>query len=223
MNEAFLITGLIGAVLFGTAFFLLLPSMRRAVANQRTEKALSGLGHKQLESITLDDGMDGRVYIDRLLLTDEGFLVIERNWRGGHIFGGDTIDTWAQVVGKQTSRFNNPMYALEHAIAAVKFHSPGVAVSGRAVFLGECSFPKGKPESVLVLEDIAAMSAVRPHAVPGKPAQQGWERIVAASETINEKAFITREAGRYRGRLFLGLLTVALALAWLTWRLLAME
>lgn len=201
------------------AAYLLLPQIKQFFSKRRIEKGITNLGAGQLRNFMLDDGMEGKVFIERLLLHPDGLLLLAGNWRDGHIFGGDRIDNWAQVAGKRTRKFANPLYSLETALAALRYHAPGVRVTAKILFLGDCTFPKGQPEGVLSLDDLNRAAQERDKKNIDPKLQLAWERLdgIVEQAVPEELAIEEDEAGR--GRMVAASLLVVLAVGWWTWHL----
>lgn len=217
-QEALLTWGVSGLLVL-LAVYLLLPVFKQYISHRREERRISRLGKQQLRNVILDDGMDGKVFIEWLSLAPEGLLVIARNTRDGHIFGGERIDTWAQVVGKQTSRFDNPLYAVGNEVAAVKYHVPDVPVSGIVVFVGDCSFPKGQPANTILLGDIPVRNRGKKDVPINISLQKAWARLEEQVETASNKELNLQEGEKKKGRLFAAVLLILLTAGWLGWRL----
>ena len=136
------------------AFYLLYTILKYNLHKYQLESQISRLGIKQLKDITIDDGMDGEIQVERVFLTARGILAISTNFLSGNIFGDDKIDTWAQVIDKRTYRFPNPLYNFEHTLAALKHHFNDLTVEGKILFVGQCAFPTGQPLGALLIDDL---------------------------------------------------------------------
>jgi hypothetical protein len=198
------------------------PLLRRLRERRAMDKRIAAVGVEQLRHVLLEDGMGGLSYYEHLLLTPRGILVLMGNPRDGIIFGGEQMDSWAQVVGKRTIRFANPLYTLEGQLSTLRYHLPKIALEGHVLFCGASSFPKGRPPGVWSLEDLAAAG------------QEGMQQAVqpvikAAWETLQQRARKLDPASegyllpvghspsylRWSGIILLA----ATAAAWLGWRL----
>ena len=214
--------GLSAALLVG-AIALAWPLIRCRNERKRLEQNIASLGVAQLHNVLLDDGMGGQSFYERLLLTPHGIMVLVSNPRDGIIFAGARMDTWAQVLGKRTIRFANPLYGMEGLLSTLRYHLPKVVLQGYVLFKGECSFPKGKPEGVWTLEDLAAAASeeVQPAVVP--VLKQAWETIEQQARKIDpaREGYLLPVQQR-RGWLLGGvaLLLAGSALGWPLWRLL---
>jgi hypothetical protein len=214
-----IITHGVALALILLALSLLIPGIKPFFLKRRIEKRITNLGVAQLRNFLLDDGVEGKVFIERLLLQPDGLLLLAGNRREGHIFGGERIDNWAQVVGKRTYKFANPLYALETALAALRYHAPGVSVTGKILFLGNCTFPKGQPESTLSLDDINTLAQQKSPAGIDAKLQKAWDVLAQRVEPAEAGELDTQESGTSGSRRWLASLLLLLATGWWLWRL----
>jgi len=215
----------IGLILLLAALLLVQPVWRRRAARRRIEKRIGWMGAQQLRNVLIDDGMEGKVFVERLLLTTDGTRVLVQNWRNGNIFGGDNIDVWAQVVGTRTRRFPNPLYAVSDVVASLRSHVPGVVVTGAVLFAGGCDFPKGKPENVLTLDDLpSAAPDSDDEVLVSATAAAAWAKLSAMAEPVTNPALLGDEGERHGGgRVGAAAASLVAALAWVAWRLWALR
>ncbi len=213
----------ISLVLLLAALVLVLPLFRQWLEQRRMEKRLAAVGTEQLKNVLMDDGMGGQSFFERVLLTPNGILVLFSNYRDGIIFAGERMDTWAQVEGKRTTRFTNPLYHIENQLTTLRYYLPKIAVSGHVVFMGSCSFPKGKPEGVWTLEDLQEAGNID-HTQPlAAPYQQAWEEIGRRARSIDparDSYLLPVKEGASPYRAWVALLLAGSALAWPLWNLL---
>lgn len=154
-------------------------AMRRALLN-----ALKSVAYDVVRDVLVPDGMDGRVHVDFLLLTQRGILVLDLREIPGLVFGGDQMDQWTVMTRTRRYTFLNPQGALLDRIAAVKQFASDVPVEGRVLFTNRSRFPKGRPKSVLILDSIKAEYApvdkgtMQEIVTNFRPA---WERLKAST------------------------------------------
>jgi len=222
-NEEILTWGVAAALLL-MALLMVRPAIRHRLQRRREERMINGLGVDQIRDVIIDDGMDGTVVLERLLLTPEGMLVLMTLRREGNLFGGDRIDTWVQVKGKRTIRFPNPFYTLETLLTAVRYHAPGITVRSRVLFLGNCTFPKGKPEGAWTMTDVPEHEGKKVSAGVLPVMQEKWDALKKHATPINPKTqahLLSIPDSCCRMRIALAVLQILAAGAWLAWRLLA--
>lgn len=221
MQAQFEIWGVSLALILG-ALVLVLPLVRQWIERRQMEKRIVSVGVAQLKNVLLDDGMGGQSFYERMLLTPKGILVLFSNFRDGIIFGGERMDSWAQVQGKRTTRFTNPLYSIESQLTTLRYYLPKVAVSGNVLFMGDCSFPKGKPEGVWTLEDLLAAENIEDKQPVAPQFQQAWEKISQRARPIDPRRDsyllpVNEGASPLRG--WLALVLLGFALAWPLWQL----
>jgi hypothetical protein len=126
---------------------------------------LESLGVKYLKDVVLPDGLDGLAFIDYLLLVPDGVVVLDVNHIEGHLFGGDRVDQWSQVVNNKTYKFENPLYNNQKKCQAVSWnveqilgHSDAQQHNWRShgwiTFSNAGNFPKGIPDQVSMIDDL---------------------------------------------------------------------
>lgn len=199
------------------------PLLRRAIERRRLERCIAAVGSAQMRNVLLEDGMGGQSFYEYLLLTPGGILSLVSNPRDGIIFGGERMDTWAQVVGKRTTRFANPFYGMEAQLTTLRHHLPQVVVEGLVLFMGNCSFPKGKPQGVWTRSDLAKAGENGGQQAVVPVLREAWQQLEQRARSIDPKREgyllpLEQEPSRLRGLLALSL--GGIALAWLLWRLL---
>ena len=159
------------------ALLLAMPLLRRSFVRRRMERCIASSGLERMRNVLLDDGMGGLAFFEWLLMSPHEIRVLTTNPRDGIIFAGDRMDTWAQVMGKRTIRFANPLYSMEGLLACLRYHQPKVSTAGRILFMGNCSFPKGRPEGVMTLPDLERErgDGVKEAALP--VVEQAWKEL----------------------------------------------
>ena len=127
---------------------------------------MESLGVKFIRDAVFPDGVDGLVFIDYLLLVPNGFVVIDMRHSEGHLFGGETVDQWSQVINNKTYKFDNPLYSNQSECQAVtwsmqnKIDPAGTQnnkqwnVQGWVVFSNAGNFPKGIPARVCMIDEL---------------------------------------------------------------------
>lgn len=133
---------------------------------RHARKVIESLGLKFLQNVVLPDGVDGLAFIDYLLLVPDGFVVLDVHHIEGHLFGGESVDQWSQVINNKTYKFPNPLYAnqskcqavlwnLQHNIAPEDGHANKEwQAHGWVAFSNIGNFPKGIPAQVSMIDDL---------------------------------------------------------------------
>lgn len=152
-------------VLLGAIFFIW-KQVNKGQHQRHVQKVIDSLGVKYLHNLVLPDGIDGLVFIDYLLLSPVGFIVLDVDHVEGHLFGGETVDQWSQVVNNKTYKFSNPLYSNQQKCQAVTWNIEQLAgidekneksewqTHGWVAFTNAGDFPKGIPKQVSMIDDL---------------------------------------------------------------------
>lgn len=156
------------------------PALRDGFEDWLIRRALGRMGREVLNRVVLPDGIDGRVNIDYLVLTDEGVTVVRVKRYPGVIFGGDKVDQWSQVIDNGSYRFPNPLRELRSQVGVVRSLIPGVPVEGMLLFGRDSQFPKGKPDGVYLMSELkrkARNSGVQASASVPDELMESWKAL----------------------------------------------
>jgi hypothetical protein len=146
----------------------------RGREERRILRAVRKQGAEILAALEVPDGLDGRMFIDYLVLTAESIRVVVVKRYEGLIYAGEKLAEWTQVVRQNNYRFPNPLKELELKIIALGSIVPGVPITGYVLFSESCKFPTRQPGGVLRLGDPAPTYEKRP--VP-EDLQQAWRKL----------------------------------------------
>jgi uncharacterized protein YjiS (DUF1127 family) len=175
-DQLYLALGAIAGI--AALIFLLRTSLFNWREERRLRRAIRRLGARALHDIRLNDGMGGQVTIDYILLAADRILVVGVKRFSGLIFGGAQTDQWTQVINRCSYKFPNPDDYLQRQVEAVRLLVPGTAVTGVHLFTHGATFPKGKPDNVLLSREIR-QRAPRLRKLPGA-LRQAWEQLLQA-------------------------------------------
>jgi hypothetical protein len=145
--------GLAAALVVGLTTALSLSVWRR-----RRPKIMQVLQDVALEAahhVLLPNGMGGQIYIEHLLLTAEGIVVVDVKEYEGAIFGGDRMDEWTVITANRRFTFQNPQETLYDRVAAVRRLARDVPVQGHVLFSTGADFTKGRPRDVILADEFA--------------------------------------------------------------------
>ena len=185
-------------------------------------RAVRKLGVAVLRNIVISDGMDGRVLIENIILTPDGIYILPIKRYCGIIFAADNIETWTQVVGKRSYKFPNPLPELETYIMAVRNLLPAVDVTGYILVTHDAEFPKGKPERIIPLPEIAGVLASKGDNVSDQ-LKIAWDKLKSAGQELSkEQKSAMKHLDDGSGDPSQYIISVGLlcaALGWLVWRL----
>ena len=164
-----------------TLVILLARYLRRSQHTRQINKLIRDLSRGELRHITLPDAVDGEVWIDCLLLTDGGLLVLDIRDYTGNLFGGESINEWTQLIGVKSHKFSNPLLELPARVQAVQALVGDIPVTGQVVFTRRGEFPKGQPEGVCMVDEVyERLSAFLRPALPDEKLNEAWSKVKAA-------------------------------------------
>jgi Nuclease-related domain len=128
---------------------------RRRRGRQRGPRdALEAIAAACLHDVLVPDGMGGQIYVEYLLLTNRGIVVVDVKDFAGVVFASDQMQEWT-VIGKgRRFGFPNPQGTLLDRVAAVRALVRGIPVEGHIVFASEADFSKGRPRHVLLASEL---------------------------------------------------------------------
>ena len=148
------IVGLSFAVIILMILMMIVKTYIRTKSYRYFPRIIRKISKNYLKNVVIPDAVEGSSFIDWLVLTPRGILIISQKPYQGIIFCSENISHWTQVVDRRSYSFDNPMRQLELDLVTIKSMVPGVAVKGYVVFDRDSFFPKGKPKTVLTLNEI---------------------------------------------------------------------
>jgi hypothetical protein len=141
---------------------------------RRIRRAVRKQGVAVLTALEISDGLDGRMFIDYLVLTAAAIRVVVVKRYEGFIYAGETLAEWTQVVKQNSYRFPNPLRELELKIIALRTIVPGIPITGLVLFSESSKFPTRKPAGVMRLGD--PVPAFSKSSIP-ESLQQAWLKL----------------------------------------------
>lgn len=141
--------------------------------------AINAVAIERLEDVLVPDGMGGEIHLEHLLLTARGILVINVKRYDGVIFASERMDQWTAIGSDGRSTFKNPLASLYDRVAAVRGLVRDIEVTGFLLFPSQADFSKGRPDDVLLPEDLATTYA--------KPDKDGIGQVNEAFEPLWER------------------------------------
>lgn len=149
-------------------------------ANKKIDLALKPYSHAELHNVVFPDGVGGLIDIERIVLTEQGVLIIETYPISGNLFGADKIEKWSQILNGKSFKFTNPLYRIQMLRQAIQVIAPNTPIFYRVIFTANDSFfPKGKPDAVstlLTLESDLEMLKQAP--MMTEKQRLNWDRIL---------------------------------------------
>lgn len=145
---------------------------------RKLDLALQELRKDEMKAIIIPDGIGGLLEVERLILMEQGLLIIESYPMTGHLFGAEKIDQWTQIIDGRSFKFANPLRQINNARHAIQALAPKVPIFCRVVFTDNSNFPKGKPDDVSVLSSLENdLQPIKNKAKMPDLASLAWERI----------------------------------------------
>lgn len=217
-----LITWGLTLLLLLAALFLILPAIKGWYRELVLRQKINSLAAESLHQVVLPDGMEGAVYLENLLLTPDGLLVLAIHGYRGVLFAADNIDNWTQVIGKRSYKFPNPLTQLESDVLAVRACVNNIPVTGRVLFTSGVEFPKGKPEKLISLTELENMRQQNQDKPVPATYLQAWEelkhRIRTPEVLALRKLYAVDRESHFSSQTVAGTVMLLLAAAWIGWR-----
>jgi hypothetical protein len=176
---------LAGAPLLGLAVLLMLVLLlgalwwlrrrRAAQPEQRLRQAAAAM----LRNVLVPDGGGGELLLGHVLLTPRGILLVDLRHVDGHVFGGESMQDWTVLAKNGRYTFANPQHPLYDRLAAVRRLVLDVPVEGCIAFTGRARFSRGRPQHVLLFDElISSLEAERAAAGDSLAAfMPYWDRL----------------------------------------------
>lgn len=170
-------------IIFAIILTVIISVVLRRTKHQRAiKKLINDLSRQSLRNIFLPDGIDGEIWIDGLLLTDGGLIVLDIRDYTGNLFGGSTINEWTQLIGGKSYKFSNPLLEMTTRVHAVQA-LVDVPVTGCVVFTRRGNFPKNIPDGASMIDEtFEQQSAFLRPALPEPSLEQAWQKILLAAK-----------------------------------------
>jgi hypothetical protein len=170
-----------GVVVAGIAFLVWWKRRHRSSIND----VLAAVAFARMRDIVVPDGMGGEIHVEHLLLTARGVLVVDVKRYEGVVFASNLMDTWTSIGAEGRTTFPNPLGSLYDRVAAVRQLIREIDVAGFIVFPAKADFSKGRPEHVLLPDDLLE-AYPRPEADQVKQLLEAfaphWERLQNAAQ-----------------------------------------
>lgn len=168
---------------------------RQLQPDQRIQKILKPHQQAYARQLIIPDGIGGVLEIEHLIMLRQGLLILQRFPLSGHLYGADKIDQWTQLVDGRSYKFANPLQQLLDVQQSLSLLAPKIPIFVHTVFTGNCNFPKGKPDSVSVLDTLEndLNRIFNQPTLPEKTLEKVWQSLLniarhkgrAASETFS--------------------------------------
>ena len=172
-------------VLLGAAAYFIREKVRQVRARKAIDNVISSVAYDELRNVLLPTGTGDQIHVNCLLLTQKGLLVIDLFDAHGMIFAGEKMEQWSIFGPKRHFMITNPLPILYDRVAALsQFAGEDVPVEGRIVFSMRGEFPKGRPDTVIRLDELQDQFPAVERSAGGAAAAFAdvWERIKLAAQ-----------------------------------------
>jgi len=172
----------VGAI--AAAVYFVRDWLRQVRARKAIDNVISSVAYDELRNVLVPTGTGDQIHVHYLLLTQQGLLVIDLFDVQGVIFAGEKMAQWSVFGPKRHHTFTNPLPMLEDRVMAVRQLAGETPVHGRIVFSMRGEFPKGRPESVIRLDELQDGFPVVERSPGGVAAAFApvWDRIKQVSQ-----------------------------------------
>ncbi len=208
--------GVFPAICVLAGLLLIWQPFRRVRAYMRLQRVIRTLGVEWLRDVYVPATLDSHIYLEYLLLTPRGLLLLHVKPYYGNIFAGEQIEYWTQVIGHKSFKFINPLHQLQVDLGELHSLLPKIFLQGQVLFTAGSSFPKGKPENVLRIDEIKPLASDAAQTVPDDLAG-AWQSLCEKAQPANQirlRVYLRRGDVR---RLIYGGALIGITLGWLLW------
>jgi len=193
--------------------------IKEYVCEWQLNRLLKNIGSESLRNVTIPDGLDGKIFIEYLILTPKKILLLGVKKYQGLIFAAEKIDLWTQVIGNKSYKFENPLRQLENDTVALNSIIEHSKIEGKVLFINGSEFPKGKPDNVVSISDVKEWRDDKGLDI-SEPLRTDWKHLLKLA-VINDlgKGDLIDETNSSGLNVFSLMSMVAVLVLWLVWRL----
>jgi hypothetical protein len=222
VNNSDLVTWAVAGLILLLGLFLQRLWINEWLGERKLNKLLKNIGQESLHNVTISDGMDGKVFIENLILTSKNILLLGVKKYQGLIFAAEKIELWTQVIGNKSYKFANPLRQLESDALSLSSKIENSEIEVKVLFINGSEFPKGKPESVITISDIKEWSRGSSKLNVSEALRGDWNRLLdeAVSNVPGRDKGILIDEDNDSGENVFYLMSIMIMLSlWLAWRL----
>lgn len=180
--DGFIVTTFVVGVVSLVILFSLLKWNKNPY--RRLNKILKPYKNKEIKKVVIPDGVGGLVEVEHLLLLEQGLLLVKIFESDGHIFGGDSIEQWTEIMNGRSYKFANPLHHMQTVQQALAPLMPDTPIYYRVVFIGQSTFPKGQPSQVSILDTLEKdLSFLVSKPKLGQKLIDRWDRLLRIART----------------------------------------
>ncbi|MDH5600879.1 MAG: NERD domain-containing protein [Gammaproteobacteria bacterium] len=220
INNPDLVTWTMTGLLVLVGMLLQKAWIKEYISGWKLKHLLRNIGADSLHNVIIHDEMDGKIFIENLILMPDRILILGVKKYKGLIFAADNIDLWTQVIGNKSYKFDNPLRQLESDALTLNSKIENSKIQEKVLFIHGAEFPKGKPENVLEIMEVSAWRNTSAHTdIPG-PLLADWKKL---QELVllddRDKELFMGDDNTAGLNLFSLLSIVMITTLWLVWRL----
>jgi hypothetical protein len=168
------------------AYFII--RLNKSGDDKQIEEIIKQTSNEYIKDAIISDGMYGYFFIDYLINLSGKIILIGVEHYEGYIFGGDTIDEWAQVVNNKSYKFKNPLQSYIACAQMLNDQLKGSNAIARIVFTSVSEFPKGVPESVFLMEKFQQdLETIKTNSDTYEATKPYWQEIVRLAQEHKEQ------------------------------------
>ncbi len=182
-SQQYILVGAILAIVIAGVLLLLVVIRRRHARTRVMQQLTRKIGFDAIADFIVSDGNEGEIYIDHLVLTPRGLMLLDSIDTAGTVFAGDRMNIWSATHNGTRVNFDNPIPALADRVNAIKAIVPGVPIESYVLFIGEVEFPKGHPDKVTTVAKLLNTVAHEPSHDETSVYQGQWAAIKASALT----------------------------------------
>ncbi len=218
-NPSF-VTWLVAGLILVLGLFLQIVWIKECIGEWKLNNLLKNIGAESLHNVSITDGMDGKIFIEHLILTPDNILLLAVKKFRGLIFAAEKIDLWTQVVGNKSYKFENPLHQLENDVIVLNAKIENTKVVGKVLFINGSDFPKGKPEDVITISDIKDWTKEYANLEIPEALLSDWNQLTALAVSNDlDKGILINDDKSSGLNLFSLVMIIAFISLWLVWRL----
>jgi hypothetical protein len=212
-----LLPGLLLALLVSLTLIFSWSPWKQLISHWRLHALVDKLGKASMRNVFIPDGLGDDIYVEQLLLQDNGLLLVTVKSYRGNIFAAEQIEFWTQVLGHHSYKFKNPLHQQQTDLQALQALVPKVALDGLVVFSRGCRFPKGKPDKVVDYEMLKNIKTPADQITPF--VEEAWQTLlkVAVPARSMRQSILYRRGDKRR--LILGMVFGVMTVVYVLWYL----
>ena len=215
-----LVTWFIAGLICVLGLFLQTSWIKEYIGEWKLNRLLRNAGIKSLHNISVTDDMDEKIFIEHLILTANGILLLGVKRFRGLIFAAEKIDLWTQVVGKKSYKFENPLHQLEGDVIVLNSMIENTKITGKVLFISGSEFPKGKPKDVITVSDLKTLSQESANSEVSDALLTEWKLLTASAVSSNVEENTLIDSNKLSGiNIYSLIMIILLVTLWLLWRL----